>query len=211
MSNSIYNKIPHTPILNLTGLVFGKLTVIEITHKRSSHNEVFWLCRCNCNNPKTSNLIINGANLRNGNTKCCGCTKFLRREKNKSWKGYGEIPGQYYCKIKHGALGRHLTVAVSLQYLWELFLKQNRRCAITGQILEFSKYYKDDALATASLDRIDSSKGYIEGNVQWVHKNVNMAKKSLSDVDFIKLCITVANGPMAQKLGLNQPDYEDKS
>jgi hypothetical protein len=45
---------------------------------------------------------------------------------------------------------------------------------------------------TASLDRIDSSKGYIEGNLQWVHKDVNIMKMDLSQVEFIDYCVKVA-------------------
>ena len=41
---------------------------------------------------------------------------------------------------------------------------------------------------TASLDRIDSSKGYIEGNVQWVHKRVNLMKGNMSTENFIEWC-----------------------
>lgn len=44
-----------------------------------------------------------------------------------------------------------------------------------------------------SLDRIDSSRGYEVGNVQWVTKYVNWAKNDLSQEDFINLCIAVAN------------------
>lgn len=45
---------------------------------------------------------------------------------------------------------------------------------------------------TASLDRIDSSRGYVEGNVQWVHKDVNFMKQALSQERFVELCTLVA-------------------
>ena len=45
---------------------------------------------------------------------------------------------------------------------------------------------------TASLDRIDSSKGYTKDNVQWVHKDINYIKRDLSDSEFITLCKKVA-------------------
>ena len=41
---------------------------------------------------------------------------------------------------------------------------------------------------TASLDRIDSKKGYIEGNIQWVHKDINRMKWAFNEDYFIKLC-----------------------
>ena len=46
---------------------------------------------------------------------------------------------------------------------------------------------------TASLDRIDSSKGYIKGNIQWVLKDINLMKGS-TDEDYFKfLCGLVKN------------------
>jgi hypothetical protein len=41
---------------------------------------------------------------------------------------------------------------------------------------------------TASLDRIDSSKGYIIGNVQWAHKMVNRMKNDMPQEEFIEFC-----------------------
>ena len=46
---------------------------------------------------------------------------------------------------------------------------------------------------TASLDRIDSSKGYTIDNVQWVHKKVNMMKKDMSDSEFIAWCNEISS------------------
>lgn len=40
----------------------------------------------------------------------------------------------------------------------------------------------------ASLDRIDSSLGYIIGNVQWVYKGVNFMKGEMSHDYFIEMC-----------------------
>ena len=42
-------------------------------------------------------------------------------------------------------------------------------------------------LKDASLDRIDSSKGYLVDNIEWVHKDVNKAKMALSKEDFLQM------------------------
>ena len=47
-------------------------------------------------------------------------------------------------------------------------------------------------LISASLDRIDNSKDYVKGNVQWVHKAINMMRGSLSVMEFVALCALVA-------------------
>ena len=40
---------------------------------------------------------------------------------------------------------------------------------------------------TASLDRIDSKKGYTIDNIQWVHKDVNKMKMDLQEEDFFRI------------------------
>lgn len=46
---------------------------------------------------------------------------------------------------------------------------------------------------TLSLDRIDSSKGYIVGNVQLVCADINQMKWNMDEGHFLRLCSVVAN------------------
>lgn len=105
--------------------------------------------------------------------------------KNYLYTGFEEISGQYYGNIKRRAKQKDLEFNISLQYLWNLFIQQNRRCALSGLHL---KFHTKSAENTASLDRIDSNKGYIVGNVQWVHKNLNMMKLHFQQEYFVKMC-----------------------
>lgn len=41
---------------------------------------------------------------------------------------------------------------------------------------------------TASLDRIDNKLPYQIGNLQWVHKNVNIMKRNLTHEQFVGVC-----------------------
>jgi hypothetical protein len=76
---------------------------------------------------------------------------------------------------------------VTLKELWDLFVKQNRQCALTKLPLRFnSTNNKRDG--TASLDRIDSNKEYTIDNVQWVHREINYMKQAYSQSHFIELC-----------------------
>lgn len=113
-----------------------------------------------------------------------------RKMKNHpGWKGIGEISLTQLNNIKNNASTRKIPFDLSGEYLWNLYLSQNRKCALSGLEIGFIACRKGNA----SLDRIDSSKPYIEGNVQWVHTNINYAKQSLSNEDFIALCKNVVD------------------
>jgi hypothetical protein len=177
---------------DLVGKRFGKLIVIKFDHKEGKGSGViryFWKCKCDCGNE----TIVRRGHLKDGKIRSCGCLSNRQGKDSPHFKGYEEITGGYYGSLKTGAnyKGRHFRFNVSLKYLWELFLKQNRKCALTGWPLMFDK--RRGSKQTASLDRIDNSKGYIEENVQWVHKDINILKSNYDENHFIKLCDAVAN------------------
>jgi hypothetical protein len=41
------------------------------------------------------------------------------------------------------------------------------------------------------MDRINNKIGYVEGNIQWVHKHINMMKNSHSEEYFLEICKAV--------------------
>lgn len=114
--------------------------------------------------------------------------------KNANWKGCGEISGAYWYGVKFRAKRRRLDFKINIEYAWELFVKQKGRCAISGLPIKFWKKNssnEDKKEQTASLDRIDSSKGYVNDNIQWIHKHVNTIKMDFTQQDFIELCKTI--------------------
>ena len=72
------------------------------------------------------------------------------------------------------------------------FFKQNKKCALTGIELNLPTKHTEKWHTNASLDRINNSKGYIEGNLQWVDKMVNIAKQTYTQEEFIEMCMKVA-------------------
>lgn len=112
--------------------------------------------------------------------------------------GVGDVCGTLTTYLRRKAKERNLEWNLSEQYLWDLFLEQGGCCAISGVGIKLTtKINKhrnlDRTILTASLDRIDSGDGYVEGNVQWTHKTVNTMKQSLPDNEFINWCVTIAN------------------
>lgn len=167
---------------------FGKLQVLALHPTSSSNGHAMWDCVCDCG----KHCTVNGCSLRKGATISCGCSQLICGSQNKSFRGFGEISLTRYNSIKYAAKTRwgkkrDIEFNVSIEYLWELFLKQSRKCTLTGLELKFpSKSESTDG--TASLDRIDSTKGYIKGNVQWIHKDVNIMKQFYSQERFIDMC-----------------------
>jgi len=174
--------------INLVGEIFGGLTVIKEADS-SIRGLANWLCLCECGNE----FITSGYYLRQGRKKSCGCRNSRHYgNKNPRWSGYKDLSGSYWHRVRQGALARGFPLEISIEDAWEQFINQNKTCALTGQPLimcdSAAKSRKNLNLQTASLDRIDSKKGYIKGNIQWIHKDINCIKMDLEQNYFIHLC-----------------------
>ena len=140
--------------------------------------------------------------LKSENSKSCGGCSIRSQYNHHQWKGFGEISSSFWTSIKRGAAGNKgrrtiMPFEITIEYAWEICLKQNKKCILTGLDLVFAfrnqRYGRDKSnIHTASLDRIDSSKGYIENNVQWVHKDINMMKRTYDQEYYIKMFKLVA-------------------
>lgn len=176
---------------DLTGQKFGKLTAVKDV-ERSRNGHVRWLCWCECGGTKS----VLSTHLVQGNIKHCGCVKRPTGPKHKQWTGCGDISGGFWHQIKRGANGekgrRKIDFKITIEYAWDLFKKQEAKCAISGVGINLNRSSTSKYTGTASLDRIDSSIGYIEGNVQWVHKDINRMKNNYDQNYFIGMCKKIA-------------------
>ena len=88
-------------------------------------------------------------------------------------------------------------ISVKLDDVYLIGEKQNWKCAFTGVDLQFERGGTNWGGKwcnpfSCTIDRIDSSKGYVKGNIQLVIWKINCIKKDLSDDEFIDLCKKVA-------------------
>ena len=120
------------------------------------------------------------------------------RENNR-WTSTGTelVSGTLMTYLKRKAKERDLDFSVTSQELWELFLKQEGKCALSGVALNLetkinSQHNLDRTQHTASLDRIDNSKPYTLDNVQWIHKILNHMRRQYSVEEYVKWCKLVA-------------------
>lgn len=73
---------------------------------------------------------------------------------------------------------------IDVKFLSELWDAQNGRCAISNIPMKYhAKGMGRKSLDSASLDRIDSDKGYTKDNVQFVAMAINLAKNIHSNED----------------------------
>lgn len=82
--------------IDLTGRVFGRLTVIDRADKSDKYGRIFWNCQCSCSGH--TRIVVVGGNLRTGNTTSCGCF-CLDRVKEVSTKKWVPIERDDYYEI----------------------------------------------------------------------------------------------------------------
>lgn len=158
---------------------FGKLVVLGKTKDSTS----MWDCQCDCGNI----VSFSRSSINNGPTgrRTCKCSRNINPNK---------IPRFRFTDIINSATHRHIEFSISIEYAQEIFDKQQGKCKLTKIPIQFGgSRGKNKVETTASLDRIDSNKGYIEGNVQWVHRDINQMKWKFSQEKFIEFCKLVAS------------------
>jgi len=84
---------------------------------------------------------------------------------------------------------RNHIVTITLDDLLEQWIKQDGKCPYTGVNLIHPIRLKDEGyLYLSSLDRIDSSLGYVSGNIQFISTTANFAKNKMSHSDMLLFC-----------------------
>ena len=173
--------------INILDKKFGKLLPVEKINSKE------FLCVCDCGISK----ICKKERLLDGRNTSCGCSMNKRGDENGAWTGYKEITGIQWNSIKNGAIERDLDFQITLEEIWDLYIKQDKKCALTGLPIKMAKFGRNKKVVKlcdfqgeylASLDRIDNSKGYISGNVQWIVREVNRMKLDIEEDLLFKLC-----------------------
>jgi hypothetical protein len=163
--------MPKGVCAELTGMVFGRLTVIKRLH--ATERGYLWLCRCTCGNEVTPAT----GNLTRGNTASCGCLKReMVRDKN----------------LRHG-----LTVREHRTPEMDIFHAAKRRCenpndqrysdyggrGIKFRFTSYEHFIQSVGMRPStdfSIDRIDNNGHYEPGNVQWATRSAQQKNRRRS-------------------------------
>ena len=185
------------------GTHIGNWEVIGDSYKEG--NCTWHLCKCICGLERPVRKWF----LNNNKTNGCGCSNIKTRFKAQS---VGNLSKSYYTSFKASRIskGKSFDDDVDMEYLWDLYNNQGGKCAISGMNISLNPRWSAQnkgsytaVIQTASIDRIENSKGYTRGNVQWVHKDVNYMRGSFSVQDFLSICKHVVdNNPDCNSLEL---------
>lgn len=161
----------------LAGQRIGRWTVVDgnIILQREAMIEMI----CECGNKK----LVSAYTLAKGSsTGCKVCqNQNYAGSNNPNWSGGEFVGSSLFTRMKHNAKTRQIPFHISMKDIENLFIKQNGKCALTSLPISFID-------KTASLDRIDSNKGYTKDNIQWVHKDINRMKNEYDMKYFVNMC-----------------------
>ncbi len=181
---------------DLTGLRFGRLTVLSLDHdepiQKYGGSKYFWNCVCECGKER----IVRGDCLRSGNTKSCGCIQLEHIAKLAIARTLYKDPIEaaqraVYASFTGAAKTRKIPCELSFVEWLSIVTKP---CVYTGQIGSVNRQkFKIKDLRINGVDRKDSSKGYTKENSQSCIPAINVWKSDLSEEDFIKYICLVYN------------------
>lgn len=186
------------------GKIYGNFTVISEISKLTNDQKVMFEVQCSCG--KTQ--YVRAYFLESGRQTCCKSCSHKAGYKNgvekgtiiNKHKGVGNLTQTVYSYIKHNAEKRNIewSEELTIEYLYNLLLSQNKKCALSGMDIDLTELRTeqngiDFDLMTASLDRIDSKDIYKPSNIQWVHKDINRLKWAFDQSYFIEMCKKVVN------------------
>lgn len=174
--------------MDLVGQRYGRLVVIEFSHCRNKKR--FWKCRCDCGNE----VVVSRMQLRNGDTKSCGCLHKERSSENgKKNKKHGWSKHSLF-NVHQGMIRRCEDFACkSYGYYGGRGIKVCNEWHDIETFVEWAM--NNDYKKGLEIDRIDNNGHYEPSNCRWVtHKENGNNKRNnhIIEVNGEKLTISQA-------------------
>ena len=147
--------------MDLTGQLYGKLTVLCRHSENAKDGRFQWVCQCSCSS--SSRIVVRGKDLRSGNTNSCGCHRLERIKETNTRHGMCNTPEYRIWKaikercydLNHKSYSDYGARGVSVCDEWRE---------------SFDAFYRDMGLRPSkdhSIDRRDNNKDYYKENCYW--------------------------------------------
>lgn len=168
--------------LNLVGQRFGKLVVDKkLGNTGKNKRLLYWNCICDCGNI----VEVSTNNLRQGKTKSCGC----HRNEFRKLKGQEAAVNRLLGSYKNTAKSKGLEFKLDKFQFLKLVTGRCSYCGVEPQNT-VKPTHADDRdperwFTYNGIDRVDSTKGYIEGNVVSCCTTCNFAKRTMPKEEFL--------------------------
>ena len=176
-------------LVDLTGMRFGSLIVIEHVGRISRGSKFFhaWKCRCDCG----SEIVCRGGNLARGNTKSCGC----RRAKSLSAirKTHGDTVGRrtveygIWCSMRNRCFNQKVK---GFDYYG------GRGITVCERWLKFTNFLNDMGRRPSPrhcIERVDNDGNYEPNNCKWalVSEQARNRRSNINlELDGVCRCLT---------------------
>lgn len=161
-------------VCSMCGAEFER-SIYEI--KRSTKKGMRLFCSSSCSGKSQKKINVN----------------WLYSDKNKELlKCHCGNRKDQYTPFKHllrSCRRRDKTTDLDLDFLKELWEEQFGKCFVTG--IDLILEQNSNPNYQASIDRIDSSKGYIKGNIRYTSVSINWLKNCFDDqhlLEFVNIC-----------------------
>lgn len=166
--------------IDIAGQKFGRYTAHWPVGRAHKDDCMKWLCSCDCGNLR----YVRVSQLRGGHNRSCGCLRMERLRQNKGAFRHGKshaVEGFMYYGAKQRARRKGLPFDIDIE---DVVVPD------TCPLLNISIKKQTGILSASSptLDRIDSTKGYVKGNVWVISHKANTAKSDLSLAEMQLLC-----------------------
>lgn len=170
--------------IDMTGQTFGELTVVKFDRTHVSpggQRTPRWLCQCSCGNTKS----VAGPNLRNGNTKSCGC-KERAPGRSRILSGKPTWLGEMLSVYRRGASDRGFLFDLTVEQFETLVGANCYYCGAAPSERALPERKVGGNYLANGIDRKDSSLGYFFGNCVPCCTTCNVMKMALTAEQFIE-------------------------
>ena len=166
---------------NLIGKRFGKVVVIKRDKTREG---VYWICKCDCGNEKS----IPAVTLKTGKCISCGCYRFEANALPKYEAAKNRLIEEYINKSKE----KNIVFELTREEFFKLTEQDCFYCGVEPYKIKRCHSTHGDYIYNG-IDRIDSSKGYVLGNVVPCCHTCNFAKRTMEIDEFMNWVEKVYN------------------